>query len=188
MRVLVALSGSGGGVSLFSAHQGKMQTPGTFLPCIAFLLISQAAFAQTPVAARIDWFGIYTLETKPDATDRDGKRSVSTPVKGESTDRIPGKEGVRFGFSYVLSVLSGNKGTKATVRHVYRIPGAGLPSPQGFRSVLKQTRDDIVGDPILIGWSFVGAPPDNIVTGEWSLEVWQGSQKVAEKKFTVIAP
>jgi len=162
--------------------------PGTFLPCIAFLLVSQAALAQTPVAARIDWFGIYTIDTKPETADVDGKRSVSVPVKGESTDRVPGKEGVRFGFSYVLSVLSGKKGNKAAVRHVYRLPGAGMPGPHGFRSVFEQTREDVVGDPTLIGWSFVGAPPDNILTGEWSLEVWQGDQKVAEKKFTVFSP
>src|SRR5215831_21011793 len=114
--------------------------PGTFLPCIAFLLVSQAGLAQTPLAARIDWFGIYTIDTKPDAADRDGKRSVSVPVKGESTDRVPGKEGVRFGFSYILSVLSGKKGSKAVVRHVYRLPGAGVPGPSGLRSVFEQTR------------------------------------------------
>lgn len=153
--------------------------------CIAYLLISQTAFAQT-LSARVEWFGIYTVSTKPDVSDPNGRRSVSTPVKGESTDRIPGKEGVRFGFSYILS--GEKKGANVTVKHVYRFPSSGMPTPGGSRSMIEQTRDDVIAEPVLIGWSFVGAPPANIVVGEWSLEVWQGDQKLAEKKFTVYLP
>ena len=163
---------------------GRRENVSIFFACIAGLLISQAAFAQT-LSARVEWFGIYTVSTKPDAHDPNGRRYVSTPVKGESTDRVPGKEGVRFGFSYILS---GGRGTKVTVKHIYRFPGSGMPSPSGPRSTIEQTRDDIIAEPVLIGWSFVGAPPENILTGEWSLEVWQADQKLAEKKFTVHPP
>ncbi len=92
---------------------------------------------------------------------------------------------MRFGFSYVLS---GEKGAKVTVKHIYRFPGSGMPAPGGSRSVLEQSREDVVADPVVIGWSFVNAPPENIVMGEWSLEVWQGDQKLVEKKFTVYPP
>jgi hypothetical protein len=155
------------------------------LACVAFLFIPLAAFPQTRVSARVDWFGIYSISTKPDPNDPNGRRYISTPVKGESTDRVPGKEGVRFGFTYTLS---GQKGGKVTVKHVYRFPGSGMPTPGGARSVLEQVRDDVIAEPVLIGWSFVGAPPENIVVGEWSLEVWQAEQKLVEKKFTVYAP
>lgn len=170
---------------LQSTDQRSMRLRGKFFACIACFFISQAAFAQTRVSARVDWFGIYTVSTKPDPSDPNGKRSISTPVKGESTDRIPGKEGVRFGFTYALS---GQKGSKVTVKHIYRFPGGGMPAPGGSLSMLEQVRDDIVAEPVLIGWSFVGAPPEKILTGEWSLEVWQGDQKLVEKKFTVYAP
>ena len=56
------------------------------------------------------------------------------------------------------------------------------------RSAVEQTREVVIAEPVLIGWSFVGAPPENIVIGEWSLEVWQGDQKLVEKKFTVYSP
>ena len=133
-----------------------MRIRGTFFACIAYLFVSQAAFAQTQVSGRVDWFGTYTLSINPDVSDPNRRRYISTPVMGESTDRIPGKEGVRFGFSYILS---GQKGTKVTVKHIYRFPGSGMPAPGGSRSMLEQVRDDIVGEPVMIGWSFVGAPP-----------------------------
>lgn len=158
-----------------------------FFACIAYLFISQAAFAQTHVAARVDWYGIYTISNRPEPNDPSGKRYVGTPVAVDSTDRIPGKEGVRFGFSYTLS---GEKGANVTVKHVYRFPAGGMPDKVSgsSRSAVEQTREVVIAEPVLIGWSFVGAPPENIVIGEWSLEVWQGDQKLVEKKFTVYSP
>jgi hypothetical protein len=167
---------------------GRREYLGAFFACTAFLFISQAAFAQTRVYARVDWFGIYTIRNTPEPNDPSGKRYVSTPAALESnTDRVPGKEGVRFGFSYTLS---GEKGAKVTVKHVYRFPTGGMPDRVvgGFRSTHEQIREDVVGERVLIGWSFIGAPPDQIVIGEWSLEVWQGSEKLVEKKFNVYSP
>jgi hypothetical protein len=147
--------------------------------------MSQAASAQK-LSARVEWFGLYTLTTKPDPNDASGRRPVNAPLQGEKTDKIPGKEGLRFGFSYVLT--GEKKGTKVTVKHVYRFPGNGMPTPGGPRAMIEQARDDIVGEPVLVGWSFVGAPPENIVAGEWSLEVWREDKKLVEKKFTVSPP
>jgi hypothetical protein len=145
----------------------------------------QAASAQK-LSARLEWFGIYTVTTKPDPNDASARRPVNAPLQGEKTDKIPGKEGVRFGFSYILS--GEKKGTKITVKHVYRLPGNGMPTPGGNRAMIEQARDDIVGEPVLIGWSFVGAPQENIVAGEWSLEVWRENKKLVEKKFTISSP
>ena len=168
-----------------SWNDGRRRTARGFFVAIACLLMCQAASPQT-LSARIEWFGIYTLGTIRDANDPAGRRPVSAPVQGQSTDRIPGKEGVRFGFSYILS--GDKKGTKVTVKHVYKFPGGGLPAPGGPRTMIEQAREDLIGEPVLVGWSFVGAPPENIVAGEWSLEVWRGDQKLVEKKFTVLPP
>ena len=156
-----------------------------FFAGIACLLMLQPASAQK-LSARVEWFGLYTLTTKPDPNDASGRRPVNAPLQGEKTDKIPGKEGVRFGFSYVLT--GEKKGTKVTVKHVYRFPGNGMPTPGGPRAMIEQARDDIVGEPVLVGWSFVGAPPENIVAGEWSLEVWREDKKLVEKKFTISPP
>ena len=45
-----------------------------------------------------------------------------------------------------------------------------------------------IGEPILMGWSFEGAPPERILMGEWVIEAWVGNQKVASKRFTVVRP
>jgi hypothetical protein len=166
---------------------GRRVFLGTFFACIAYSYISQAVFAQTHVSAHVDWYGIYSISSRPEPNDPSGKRYISTPVAAETTDKIPGKEGVRFGFSYTLS---GEKGAKVTVKHVYRFPAGGMRDKVfgSSRSALEQTREDVVAEPVLIGWSFVGAPPENIIIGEWSLEVWQGDQKLVEKKFTVYSP
>ena len=45
-----------------------------------------------------------------------------------------------------------------------------------------------MGENILMGWSFEGASPEQIVRGEWILEVWTGNRKVVEKHFSVLSP
>lgn len=147
--------------------------------------MSAGVFAETRLSARIDWFGVYTVTVTTGTNDPNVKRAIPAPRQGERTDRIPGKEGVRFGYSYVLS---GKKGDKVAVKHLYRFPGSGMPTSGGLRATMEQAREDVIGEPVLIGWSFVGAPPESIVTGEWSLEVWQEDKKLVEKKFTVYAP
>ena len=117
-----------------------------------------------------------------------GKRYVSTPVAPTSNgDRIPGKEGVRFGYSYVLS---GKRGTAEMVKHVYRFPPGGMPDKVagGTRSTYEHVEQHKIGEHVLIGWSFKDSPPERIVLGDWSIEVWQGGRKLAEKRFTVYQP
>ena len=62
---------------------GRREYLGAFFACIAYLFISQAAFAQTHVAARVDWYGIYTISNRPEPNDPSGKRYVGTPVAVE---------------------------------------------------------------------------------------------------------
>ena len=50
------------------------------------------------------------------------------------------------------------------------------------------TREDAMGDPVLIGWSFENAPPERIVFGDWMLQVWAGNQLLLEKRMTVYEP
>ena len=45
-----------------------------------------------------------------------------------------------------------------------------------------------MGEAVLMGWSFEGASPEQIVLGEWIFEVWTGNRKVVEKHFSVVSP
>ena len=100
----------------------------SFLVAVTSLLLCQAALAQN-VSARIDWYGVYTAQKSEeidDPTSPTGKRFITTPVPPASnTDQIPGRDNVRFGYSY--TVTGGRAGSLVTVKHVYRFPGRGMP-------------------------------------------------------------
>jgi hypothetical protein len=155
------------------------------------LTLCQAAAAQGTVSAQVAWYGIYTTTESQeinDPTSPTGKRYVSTSVPPTSnTDRIPGKEGVRFGLSYTLS---GQAAGDVTVKQVYRFPPGGMPDKVSgeTRSTFELVRPVEVGKPVLMGWSFVNAPPKQILPGTWTFEVWQGDRKLVEQSFTVFSP
>jgi hypothetical protein len=158
--------------------------------CLAAPLLFQPAHAQG-VSATIQWFGTYKVsesKTVEDPRSPTGRRLISTPIPPTSnTDQIPGQDGIRFGLSYALS---GNNGQNVTVRRVFRFPGEGMPNVSTGTKTgsYEDTQTYAVGDPILMGWSFEGAPPERILFGEWVLEVWVEGRKVVAKRFAVVQP
>jgi hypothetical protein len=159
---------------------------------LVFLLsfyVCQPAAAQS-VSGRVAWYGLYTVSDSKeikDPTSPTGSRFISTPIAPTSnTTEIPGKQ-IRFGMSYVLS---GNGGNQATVKHVYRFPAPGMPDnvAGGMRTTYEFVRKANMGENVLMGWSFEGASPEQIVLGEWILEVWTNNRKVVEKHFNVVSP
>lgn len=158
------------------------------LAAVLSLLFIGAAFAQN--AAKIDWFGVYTSKDSQeikDPTSPTGKRYVTTPVPPASNSLdIPANDKTRFGFSYTVT----GGGNRVTVKHVWRFPSPGMPDVNSgaYRTTYERTRENNVGESVLIGWSFDGAPAERIVYGEWSMEVWQGNRIIAQKKFNVYKP
>jgi hypothetical protein len=161
------------------------------LPFLVVSICAAPAHAQSNISARFEWYGVYTKsksEAIKDPASPTGQRFVTTPAApDQNSDRIPGRDDVQFGFSYVLS---GNGGRNVKVKHVYRFPAGGMPNSTTGEKVTKyeQVRDDAIGDPVLMGWSFESAPPERIVLGEWSFEVWAGNRLLLEKHFTVYEP
>ena len=94
---------------------------------------------------------------------------------------------MQFGVSYIVS---GNRGENVTVRHTYLFPGDGMPDAKTGKRVdrYEYVREDAIGDPVLVGWSFLGAPPDRLLLGDWTFQVWMGDRKLIEKRFTVYPP
>jgi hypothetical protein len=158
------------------------------LLCVVTLFLCQSASAQG-ISGRVAWYGVYTVsksEEIKDPTSPTGSRFVSTPVPPKSNAaQIPGKQ-IRFGMSYVLS--GGPK--QVTVKHVYRFPPPGMPDTAtgGPRTTYEFIRKANMGEHVLMGWSFEGASPEQIVLGEWILEVWTNNRKVVEKHFNVVSP
>jgi hypothetical protein len=163
----------------------------SFLVAVTSLFLCQATLAQN-VSARIDWYGVYTAKNSEeidDPTSPTGKRFITTPVPPASnTDQIPGRDNVRFGYSY--TVTGGRAGSLVTIKHVYRFPGRGMPDKVagGRRTTFERERQNKIGESVLMGWSFEGAPPERLLTGDWVLEVWSGGRKLVEKRFNVYAP
>jgi hypothetical protein len=152
------------------------------------LALCQAAAAQGDVSAHVAWYGVYTVE-KPKVVDDPasptGKRNANTPVPPTANSaRIPG---VYFGLSFVLA---GPAGAAFTVKEVYRFPPGGMPDKVngGTRSAYESVLQATVGKPMLMGWSFANAPPEQRVIGDWTFEVWQGGRKLLEQTFTVYSP
>ncbi len=175
-------------ISRYFIDRGAVLTIRAVLLCVLPLLLCQPASAQS-ISGRAVWFGVYTVsksEEIKDPASPTGSRFVSTPVAPKSnTALIPGKE-VRFGMYYVLSGGSG----RVTVKHVYRFPPPGMPDTQigGPRTTYESIRENDMGAPTLMGWSFEGATPEQIVRGEWIFEVWTGNRKALEKRFSVVSP
>jgi hypothetical protein len=165
----------------------KVRALPAVLLALAALPLLQPAQAQN-VSARIEWYGVYTVSDSKSVEDPrspTGVRVISTPIPPASnSDRIPGRDDVRFGLSYVLS---GNRGQDVTIRRVFRFPGDGMPNvTTGEKTrTYEDTRTYNVGEPVLMGWSFIGAAPAQIPLGEWSLEVWLGNQMIVGRRFMV---
>jgi len=58
----------------------------------------------------------------------------------------------------------------------------------GTRSTYEFFRKASMGENILMGWSFEGASPEQIVLSERILEVWTVNRKVVEKHSSVLSP
>jgi hypothetical protein len=153
-------------------------------------LLVQAAHAQG-VSARLQWYGVYTVSDSKSIEDPrspTGVRVIQTPIAPASNvDRIPGRDDVRFGMSFVLDGL---RGQQVTIRRVYRFPGDGMPNAStGAKTMTyEDTPSFNAGDEVLMGWSFIGAPPDRIVFGEWILEAWVGNEMIIGRRFMIYPP
>jgi hypothetical protein len=185
--------------TMAGAVAGTRTAPhGRHIACLALLALAAwfcaapaQAQTQTAISARYDWYGVYTKkksESVKDASSPTGQRFVTTPVPPrENSDRIPGRDDVQFGVSYILS---GSRGRNVTVKHVYLFPGEGMSNSTTGEKVAKYefVREDAIGDPVLMGWSFENAPPERIVFGDWLFQVWAGDRLLLEKRMTVYQP
>jgi len=187
-------AGLGMAGALFCVRPARLQRaifPVAVLCLVASSLIFHPANAQSNVSARLEWYGTYAIKNTEETNDPaspGGHRVVTTPIPPKSNiDRIPGRQGVRFGFSYVLS---GGTSQDVAVKHVVRFPQGGMPVAQTGGGVTFYSRPQTsrIGEPEVLGWSFEGASPERILIGEWTFELWQGDRKLLERRFTVYRP
>jgi hypothetical protein len=151
--------------------------------------LSNAAGAQTVQRIEITEFGIYrskTTEVVAAPGTATGTEWLVTDIKlVKQTTTVPARLGVEFGFRYKII---GRGGASVRLKKLTLIPQPGIRNPKtGNTSVRSESfLDRKVGTTNYTSYGL-----DNsweIVTGTWTIELWDGDRKLASKSFNVVAP
>jgi len=155
---------------------------------VALILLSVAACAEDQLQVEIVEFGIYSGTdgySVADSSAPTGQRFMDGQIKlTEQTDRIPAVLGAKFGFGFNVK---GNNGQPVPLTVIYHFPKMTNPQTHQESAQYKiniKTKPSEACPHIL--WDFT--EPWELVPGEWVFQLYQGQNKLAEKKFTVIKP
>lgn len=109
---------------------------------------------------------------------------AGTPILIASTNRIPAKIGVRFGFQYELINVPVPDGV-VEITKIARHPAITKPDgtiSKGFTFVEKQ----FLTGGRAVGWTGYGLDHDyELATGDWEFEMLFAGQTVCKQEFTV---
>jgi len=155
----------------------------------AALLLSEPAFAEVKVtAAEIVEYGIYTAEIQTAKRDSNGvlQSNLGDIHHAATTTTVPARHGVRFGFRY--KIIGTPDGATVPIRFVTIFPPAGLSPPNMAQPIHNSVSNDTlkIGDTGYHDYGF--DDPWELVPGPWTIQIWYGKTKLAEKNFTVTAP
>jgi hypothetical protein len=151
-----------------------------------------ACDALTPTIDRIEIVetGIYRADvTHEGSAPGTAFRATGTVVNitlVQSTTRIPARIGERFGMRY--RVVGEPAGAAITLKIVVLVPEPGLRSAT---TGVQMTRNEFsvrrrVGETNYVDIQFDDEP--DLVVGEWTFEIWDGSHKFASQGFEVFKP
>jgi len=155
----------------------------------AALLLSQPASGQVKVTgAEIVEYGIYTAEIQTAKRDSKGvlQSNLGDISHATTTTTVPARHGVRFGFRY--KVTGTPDGATIPLKFVTVFPPAGL-SPPNMAQPIHNSESGQTAKIGGVGYHDYGFDdPWELVPGPWTIQMWYGKTKLAEKNFTVTAP
>ena len=147
------------------------------------------SYAQAPRIDRIeiiDW-GVYQATFMSKGAAPGSATGYYNRVKDvrlhHVTTTIQALVGVRFGFRY--RIVGSPNGAMVTLKLVTRFPNQGLRNPAKSEVFLTQERhsNQLVGS---VSWrGFLFDYDWEVELGLWTLEIWHGDRKLAEKTFHV---
>jgi Domain of unknown function (DUF3859) len=157
------------------------------LSLLLLVATSNAANAQT-VKINITEFGIYKAKiTKaaPNPSTAGVTRVLDDIELVQATTTVPARLNIHFGFRYKII---GQTGLKVTLKKVTLIPQPGIQNPDTGNTTVQSGYfiDRTVGDTSYTDYAFDNAW--EIVTGTWTIELWEGDHKLASQSFDVVAP
>ena len=159
-----------------------------FLIALAF-----AAYGIIPAnaqeVARIDIieYGIYSADVLHGEPGSNGvvRNNIGTARHIATATKVPAQIGVHFGFRY--RIVGKPDGQAVELRKVVVYPRGGVQPPKSAQPL--QTTDrrlvKVIGGTSYTDYSL--DEPWELVPGKWTMQLWQGSRKLAEKSFTVTA-
>jgi hypothetical protein len=155
----------------------------------AAVLLSEPALAEVKVtAAEIVEYGIYTAEIETAKRDANGvlQSNLGNIRHTATTTTVPARHGVRFGVRY--KIIGAPSGATIPIKFVTVFPPAGL-SPPNVAQPIHNSESNVtlkIGDTGYHDYGF--DDPWELVPGSWTIQIWYGNNKLAEKNFTVTPP
>ena len=161
-----------------------------FVLSIQFLLLTflAAANAQTPRIDRIEITeaGIYQRGNIVSDPTRGNDAMIDSAKLVKSTTTIPARIGTTFGFRGKL--VGQPSGGKITLKKVTRFPPPGIRNSVTGQMQMSED-ENIIGS---IGAEFFTDgrfdDPDDMIPGNWVMEIWYENQKLAQQQFMVVKP
>jgi Domain of unknown function (DUF3859) len=163
----------------------------SFAIASALLLVTAAtAHAQAAQVDRIEFteFGIYTVDRVILEKDAAGiNKAAASNVRHAATLRtIPAQIGTTFGFRYRLAGTP--NGTPVNLREIVIFPPAGLVPKESSSPVVQDefTLQSRIGEINYAAYTLEDS--FELVTGEWTIEIWYADQKLGTQRFKIIDP
>jgi hypothetical protein len=159
-----------------------------FLASWLFITNAQAGQLQSHVSVDdilITDFGIYEPQGGKDVTLPTGvpRYTVDDVQLVAETNTIPAKLGTKFGFRY--RIVGNSWGAPVAIKVVTLYPPAGAVSPKlGLIHSASLLKTAHIGASNAIAYS--ADEPWEMVPGIWTIQLWVGSKKLAERTFNMI--
>lgn len=92
---------------------------------------------------------------------------------------------VGIGFGIRFRAVGAPDGARVVLRSVWKIPEPGIHNPNNGNTYRQSVADftAVIGKPHMRGYQF--DEPWEVVSGDWTIEIWQGDRKLLEKSFTI---
>jgi hypothetical protein len=149
----------------------------------------QAPQRDNQVRAVETWYGVYEpgdVQIVEDTNNPGFKRQIQSKIKPPRTNsaRIPLIPGTRFGIGYDLR--GPRQGDIISLRHVRVLPPPGIRGPDGKVHPFLATNNNLPvgGEDLFIGWTFGKGD----LTGTWTLQVFEGTRLLLERRFEIYRP
>ena len=153
-------------------------------------LTTAAAYAQAAQVDRIEFteYGIYTVDRVIQEKDAAGiNKAAASNIRHAATLRtVPAQIGTTFGFRYKLAGTP--NGTPVNLREIVIFPPTGLVPKESSPPIVQDefTLQSRIGEIDYAAYTLEDS--FELVTGEWTIEIWYGDQKLGTQRFRIIDP